>query len=124
MPASFYESKLGIELNNLAIDQAIWSQKVFGTDDERGPIGALKHLELEAKEAQSAPSDASEYADCFLLILDAARRAGIGPFDLLMAAKQKMEVNKSRKWSKSVGDEPSQHVRDGQDELASQSIKS
>lgn len=31
-----------------------WSQKTFGSDDERGPIGALKHLAKEAKEAAEA----------------------------------------------------------------------
>jgi hypothetical protein len=57
--------------------QAEWSQATFGTDAERGPTGPLKHLEHEAREAQAAPDDPSEYADCFLLILDAARRSGM-----------------------------------------------
>src|SRR5688500_7375797 len=61
-------------IHQLWLDQAEWSQATFGSDDERGPIGALKHLAKEAVEAQAAPDDEEEYADCLLLILDAARR--------------------------------------------------
>ena len=32
--------------------QAEWSRATFGSDTERGPLGPLKHLEKEAKEAQ------------------------------------------------------------------------
>ncbi len=28
-----------------------WSQETFGSDAERGPIGPLRHLKLEADEA-------------------------------------------------------------------------
>lgn len=86
----------GEALAELASNQAEWSQKTFGKDIERGPIGPLKHLEKEAREAQNNPTDITEYADCFLLILDAARRAGIKPLELIRAAQAKMEVNKKR----------------------------
>lgn len=81
-------------LSDLADEQAEWSQKTFGTDQMRGPIGALRHLEKEAREAQEHPGDAMEYADCFLLILDAARRAGIKPMELMRHAEAKMKINK------------------------------
>jgi len=104
-------SELGIQLHDLAVDLARWSQATFGADVERGPLGALKHLEKEAREAQAAPLDPSEYADCFLLILDAARRSGISPLKLVLHAREKMAINKARTWPKPTSDEPVEHDR-------------
>ena len=82
-------------------------------DSERGPIGTLKHLAKEAKEAQDNPTDITEYADCLFLTIDAARRAGFSWRQLLQAAFNKLEVNKLRTWPKPVAsDEPIEHVRD------------
>jgi hypothetical protein len=104
--------ELGRQLNLLATDQSQWSQATFGTDAERGPLGALRHLEKEARETQEAPQDSEEYADCFLLILDAARRAGISPLQLIEAAQRKMVINRARTWPKPVDDNPVEHVRE------------
>ncbi len=103
--------ELGRRLDALASDQSNWSQATFGTDHERGPLGALRHLEKEARETQEAPDDSEEYADCFLLILDAARRAGISPRLLIEAAERKMTINRARTWPKPVDDNPVEHVR-------------
>lgn len=95
----------------LCAEQAEWSQRTFGSDQERGPLGALRHLELEAREAQENPDDPSEFADCLLLIIDAARRAGIGAEELLQHAHEKLEICKQRKWpSPPPGDQPVQHI--------------
>ena len=102
----------GEVLYDLARDQSEWSQATFGTDAERGPMGALKHLEREAREAQENPTEPEEYADCFLLILDAARRAGIKPTELMRHALAKMEINKARSWPKPTSDEPVEHIKD------------
>lgn len=102
---------LGEKLSCLAKDQSEWSQATFGTDQERGPLGALRHLEKEAVETQAAPYDIEEYADCFLLILDAARRAGISPLQLIEAAQHKMVINRQRTWPRPVDDFPVEHVR-------------
>lgn len=95
----------------LVHDQAEWSQATFGSDKTRGPLGALRHLEKEAREAQESPTDPEEYADCLLLILDAARRAGISPPALVDAAQQKMIINRQRNWPKPVDDTPVEHLR-------------
>lgn len=109
MVALFVEA--GEMLNELAGELREWSEATFGSDKERGPLGALKHLELEAREAQDAPGDPEEYADCFLLILDASRRAGIKPMQLMEHAKAKLEVNKRRQWPKPTSEtEPVEHV--------------
>ena len=102
---------LGERLLLLAKDQSDWSQATFGTDQERGPLGALRHLEKEARETQAAPDDIEEYADCFLLILDAARRAGISPLQLIEAAQGKMVINRQRSWPRPVDDQPVEHIR-------------
>lgn len=109
---------LGEALDDLALDQSVWSQATFGSDSERGPIGALRHLEKEAVEAAEACSTGSpaekiqeELADCFLLILDASRRAGVGPLQLLKACHRKMQVNKSRSWPTPVPDVPVEHIQ-------------
>jgi hypothetical protein len=121
------------KLSELVGDQAEWSQATFGTDQERGPMGALKHLEKEAREAQEAVERISiaavanvgreeavgeakaelnsELADCLLLLLDASRRAGIKFATLVDHAKAKMIVNRQRTWPKPTSDEPVEHVR-------------
>ncbi len=103
--------ELGEMLGALVMDQTVWSQKTFGLDSVRGPMGALKHLELEAKEAQENPEDRIEYADCFLLILDAARRAGINAKELIALAQEKLAINKKRVWPTPVDDMPVMHVK-------------
>ena len=105
----------GISLWMLARDQREWSEATFGSDQERGPLGALKHLERESREAQQAvgtPEIRMELADCFLLLIDASRRAGVDLEDLIAAARAKHEVNRMRSWMKPVDDEPVEHVRE------------
>lgn len=91
--------------------QSEWSQATFGTDSERGPIGALKHLAKEVTEALENPSDEMEYVDCLFLVIDASRRAGISGQRLLGLAFEKLEINKARTWPKPTSDEPVEHVR-------------
>lgn len=88
-----------------------WSQRTFGIDSERGPVGVLKHLKKEADEAIADPKDLKEYADCLILILDASRRAGFEMEQLFEAALEKIELNKIRTYPKPVGDEVSEHDR-------------
>jgi NTP pyrophosphatase (non-canonical NTP hydrolase) len=114
--SSFFHSMVDFadKFTDLIRDQADWSQATFGSDSERGPMGALKHLEKEARECQEAvgtPELREELADCLLLLLDASRRAGIKPTQLIEAAQAKMVKNKQRTWSKPTSDEPVEHVR-------------
>ena len=101
-----------MKLTKLCGDQAEWSQATFGDDSERGPVGPLKHLALEAVEAQENPKDLAEYADCFLLILDASRRAGYSIGDLIEGAVQKQSANEKRTWPKPTGDTPVFHNKE------------
>jgi NTP pyrophosphatase (non-canonical NTP hydrolase) len=114
--SSFFNSMVEFadKFVDLVRDQSRWSQATFGSDQERGPMGALKHLEKEARECQEAvgtPELREELADCFLLLLDASRRAGIKPTQLVEAAQEKMAKNKLRTWPKPTPDQPVEHVR-------------
>jgi NTP pyrophosphatase (non-canonical NTP hydrolase) len=124
---------LGWELLALAASQSAWSQKTFGTDAERGPVGALRHMQKECDETIEAITElqrmaylkdphahmqaqkvAEEFGDILLLWLDAGRRAGFKPIDVVLAAKAKMVVNKTRVYQKTPDGVPSEHVRDGE----------
>lgn len=89
-----------------------WSQKTFGTDAERGPIGPLKHLKKEADEAIANPQDINEYVDCLFLIFDATRRAGFSQQQLWDAAIEKTKELETRTYPKPTADEPSEHIRE------------
>lgn len=102
----------GDALYDLVVDQREWSEATFGADSVRGPMGALKHLEREAREAQATPDNPEEYADCLLLILDASRRAGIKPLELIRHAQAKMKINRARTWPAPTSDEPVEHVKE------------
>lgn len=102
------------QIGDLIRDQAKWSQATFGSDADRGPTGALKHLAKEASESIEAigtPDYSTELADCFLLLLDAARRGDVTFGEIVEASQAKMIVNKSRTWPKPTSDEPVEHVR-------------
>lgn len=89
--------------------QSEWSRATFGSDKERGPVGPLKHLEKEAREAYAECDPMlrdMEIVDCLFLVCDAARRAGMTPDRLLTLANHKLAINKGRKWSKPTSDEP------------------
>lgn len=96
----------------LLTEHAEWSQATFGTDAVRGPNGPLEHLKDEVVEAQAKPHDILEFADCFLLLMDALRRAKHTPDQLLEAAVKKLHINKTeRKWETPVDpDSPVYHV--------------
>lgn len=96
-------AELGIALTDLADQHAAWSQETFGSDKERGPEGPLKHMRKEIEEVLANPTDLQEYADLLLLLLDASRRAGIGPYSLIRAGQAKLKINKERTWPKPTG---------------------
>ena len=107
-------------LGDLIETHSEWSQKTFGADEERGPIGTLKHLAKEANEAYEAfeahgGSDRrylDELADCFILLLDATRRSRVSFPGLVNLAIAKMAINKARTWQTGKNtNEPVEHVR-------------
>jgi hypothetical protein len=114
-------------------DVGAWSNATFGDETERGPVGPLKHLVVEVlhellgidkvyvehflanwKRTVNRPQngrDLGELADVLILLMDATRRAGYGPDDLLAAVESKHAVNVTRTYPKPTGDEISEHVK-------------
>ncbi len=89
-----------------------WSSATFGTPQERGPEGPLNHLRKEINEAIDDPDDIVEFADMYMLLSDAASRAGHSMSDVLYASIEKLLVNKKREWGPINADGFSEHVRD------------
>lgn len=81
-----------------------FSSTTFGTPAQRSCLGPLYHLQEEVKELIENPNDEMEWADCFLLILDAAWRKGYTIDDLTKFANIKLEINKKRIWKKTEND--------------------
>lgn len=77
-----------------------FSSKTFGTPAERGCLGPLHHLKEEIQELILSPNDTMEWADCYLLLMDAARRNGFNTNDLLRFAEAKLTINQTRVWKK------------------------
>ncbi len=73
-----------------------------------------RHLSEEALEAAAAPDDIMEWADCFILLLDGAHKAGFTVENIYDAAVQKMIINKGRKWGDADEHGISRHIKTGE----------
>ena len=107
-----------------------WQQETFG---QATPMSKLKHLEEEINELmdsfmvydycvinkennEAIPSDVatqleSEFADCFFLLFGSLYAHGANMDDLLQWMKDKLEVNKKRKWGKPDDDGVVKHIK-------------
>ncbi|WP_282129379.1 dATP/dGTP pyrophosphohydrolase domain-containing protein [Roseobacter litoralis] len=105
-----------ISFLDLARAHARWSDCEFGRIDTGGPgpLGPLNHLKKEVQEAIDDPSDPMEYADLLMLVLDAARRAGVDPKTLLVLFAAKLEICRRREWAEPNADGSVEHVRGGE----------
>jgi hypothetical protein len=86
------------KLNTFLKERREFSYKTFGSKEERGCEGPLTHLKKEIQELLDNPNDPMEWADCFLLLTDAADRKGHSFEDLVDFARKKLEINKARNW--------------------------
>ena len=64
----------------------------------RTPSSTWIKFEEEKVEVMSDPHDIKEWGDLMILLLDLANQYGHYGDDILMAAANKMAVNKSRSW--------------------------
>ncbi len=76
------------------------------------PHGAIAHLAKEVGELAERPFDDMEYADCMLLLLDAASNAGLPADDLLNTCWEKLAINRARTWGEPDENNVIEHVRD------------
>ena len=97
-----------VVLDGLRSEHAEWSQAQFGNVSAIGPA---KHLSKEAMEVASDPSDAIEHADCWMLLWDMQRRAGITDAQLAEAIATKLAINKARTWPAPKEGEAREHDR-------------
>jgi hypothetical protein len=97
-PSKDFYNDIGGQLIKVISEAAKFSNKTFGDEFERGPEGPINHLKKEVNELLESPLDRHEYADCFLLLVDAYRRAGGNIYDMLKAVEEKIEINKNREW--------------------------
>lgn len=88
------------KFNSFMEDRENFSFSTFGTPEQRGCVPPLLHLQDEIKELIEDSDSNLEWADCLLLLLDAAARKGHSMDDLLNFCIQKLEINKKRTWAK------------------------
>lgn len=119
------------ELQILMDEIRCWSDQAFGNAQRTKAI--LFHLKKEVPEAieavrqkekvdhdgsvgvgefyRKSKNAAFEFADCFMLILDAASHFGMTANDLFMVTKEKLEINKTREWGKPDENGVVEHIR-------------
>lgn len=119
------------ELQNLMVDIARWSDATFG-EGQRNPA-MLHHLKKEVQECidavekfQKGSSIESpyfesekrcreafdEYADCFMLLLDSAYHFGLDAQAIILFTRDKLEVNRKRKWGKPDCNGVIEHIKE------------
>jgi len=98
------------EFQRFQIEAARWADATFGLS--RSPKGPVAHLVKEVRELSKNPFDDMEYADCLMLLLDAAGNAGISADNLLNACWEKLEINRQRQWGEQDTDGVVEHIRE------------
>ena len=88
------------KLDQLMKEIESFSDTTFGNPTERNELGPLVKLKDELDELIAKTDDTHEWADCMLLLLDAARRKGITPEQLFGYCLEKLEINRTRTWVK------------------------
>jgi len=97
------------DFQELQINIANWSNATFGPGQRTE--GMIAHLLKEVQELHEEPNDLEEYADCLMLLIDAAYSVGFDMKKLLKATQKKLEINKKRKWGPQNQDGSIEHVR-------------
>lgn len=98
-----------IDMAALQREQGKWAQ---GTFPAQTIVAKIKHLRKEVDELLENPTDRSELADCFLLLLDIARKNNMTASDLFEASVAKFRINQMRKWGPPDEDGICEHVRE------------
>lgn len=95
------------EIQDLQNNVFNWAEETFGTDRLEA---TLNHLKSEIEEIKDNPSDLAEWADAFLLFIQALKIAGFTIRNLIFASVGKLSINKKRKWGKPNKGGFSEHV--------------
>lgn len=105
------------KLQKIMNEIAEWSDATFGEGQRTVPI--LHHLKKEVDEAievcsnmpKGTPDAKLEFADMLMLVLDAATHFDIDAEELIMYTKQKLEINKKRRWGVPDSNGVVEHLR-------------
>ncbi len=95
------------EFNFFQEQQGEWAAETF---KNQTVDGKLAHLIKEVGELRDDPTDILEFADCLMLLLDAARLQGITATDILINAWYKLGINKQREWGQPNADGSVEHI--------------
>lgn len=101
-------------MQGLVKDIGEWSETTFGVGDRTKPL--LEHLKKEVDEAIVTHDIKSIYfdwalADCFILLFDIMYRNNMTMGQIESVIKEKMDVNKKRKWHNPDENGIIEHVR-------------
>lgn len=95
------------EIRELQKEISEWADKLF--PDRTSWDATTKLVLREIPEWLNAQDDPLEYADLIILILDIGTLNGI---DVAQAVKDKMEINRNRKWKIDPETRTMQHVEE------------
>lgn len=102
------------ELQDLMDVCGEWSDATFGSG--RNPLPALHHLAEEVGELIDEDArDWKEWADCWMLLMDATRRAGVDAQKMQEWVLEKLEINKKRKWGTPDRNGVVHHLKESED---------
>ena len=84
------------DIRLLQMEVVHWADRQFPNRKWENTFNKLRDEEIQ--ELFENPKDPSEYADVFILLLDLANMAGLSSDNLTNAIRDKLIINKNRKW--------------------------
>jgi hypothetical protein len=98
----------------LFTDVTDWQEATFKVIDS---LGLVYHLEQELDELKTDilrlnPDKRLEFADCFILLMGAAKADGMSYEDICSAISEKLEINKKRVWGEPDSNGVINHVKE------------
>ena len=90
-----------------------WQKATFKTIDT---LALVYHLEQELDELKTDilrlnPDKRLEFADCFILLMGAAKADGMSYEDICNAISEKLEINKKRVWGEPDSNGVINHIK-------------
>lgn len=102
-----------IGLSELMARQNKWATETFHNTSPIPPMYHLKQEVQETIEALEKGEDArSEFADCLLLLFNAAAIYGLSTFSMVEEGLKKQEINMKRKWGRPDANGVVNHIKE------------
>lgn len=99
--------------NKLADEIHEWQTNTF---PDSNPVAKIFHLQKETWELIDALNEGAgiheEFADCFILLIGAAKAFGYTNQEILKVIRHKFEINKRRTWGTPDKDGVVKHIED------------